>query len=248
MTWEPLSTVKHLRDELAACSARLAAVPSLAMWAAPSPTGCCFGTACRTDDAELVLAPCGMCGAKHHHLCATEHKLLQPVLDKLDGRFCFECALLAASVTKAAPCGLVGARALFGPYYEQVDVASLEQPSPLALGGMLTCGALTLKDAASQPVRGSCRRTPSASSASRRRASCAHAASAPPCCTTLRCVCLQETRSAASLTASRTKPSFPWCCPRCFAKGKAAWLKLKSAPKRKAPAAKRGRGRGRGGR
>ena len=63
-----------------------------------------------------------------------------------DCRFCFDCALLVANVTKKAPAGAVGAELLFGPYYQQVDVVGLEQPTPLALGGMLTCGALKLKD------------------------------------------------------------------------------------------------------
>ena len=76
------------------------------------------------------------------------------------------------------PGGLVGAKGLFGSYYAKVDVSSLQEPTPLALGGMLTMGALRLQDAAVHSRRARRRRKPSAPPASQARASCARATSA----------------------------------------------------------------------
>ena len=177
----------------------------------------------------MELGECKVCGAAHHHLCATENKILSPIIGEIPGRFCFDCTLLAALVTKKTPCGLVGAKALFGAYYEQVDIASLDEPTPRALGGMLTTGALTLKDAAAlvarlPPPQAKC-------------AKCKDGAGELRACSFCAAVyhdtaeCLGQTRGAA---ASYMSELYPWCCPKCFEKGKAAWAK-KKLDKSKAP-------------
>ena len=87
---------------------------------------------------------------------ATENKILMPFIGKLGGRFCFDCVLLVAVVTKDVPASAVGAQQMFNRYYQQVDVMELEQPTPLALGGMLTCGAIKLKDLMRMSARVPC--------------------------------------------------------------------------------------------
>ena len=93
------------------------------------------------------------------------------------------------------PGGLVGAKGLFGSYYAKVDVSSLQEPTPLALGGMLTMGALRLQDAAVQqartaPAQAKCATCKSGEGELRACNFCASVFHDTP-------ECLKETRSAA---------------------------------------------------
>ena len=46
------------------------------------------------EEGGIVLEGCGSCGAKHHHMCATNNKWLTWIGDKgIDGRRCFDCWL-----------------------------------------------------------------------------------------------------------------------------------------------------------
>ena len=84
MTWEAAENLTNVRDYVDAFERRLAAMPPRdAFTAAASASACCFGSACKhASDATLALNPCFVCAKKLHHLCASEHRFLQPFYDK----------------------------------------------------------------------------------------------------------------------------------------------------------------------
>ena len=172
-------------------------------------------------------------------MCASEHPFLKPFYDKLEkDNYCFDCALLLATMEKHTPFGTAGAQLMFEPYYKQLrGVASLT-PAPFGLGALLTTKSLRLVQPSSLTAR--------AVPAGARCGTCKSAEGELRACSFCSfgvfhdtAACLGEQRAPET---SLTHNAFPWCCPRCFKKGKAALEKTLLAPAAPA-AAQRKRGR-----
>jgi len=157
-------------------------------------------------------------------MCASEHPFLKPFYETLEkDNYCFDCALLVATMEKRTPFGATGAQLMFEPYYKQLRGAAGDQvaqaraavlvhgaPRPdgrqvrqVQVGGGRTARMLLLH------VRRLPRHTPE---------------------------CLGEQHSPET---SLTHQAFPWACPKCFKKGKAALEKTLLGPAQ--PSRKRNR-------
>ena len=105
-------------------------MPRMDAFASVSSSGCCFGKLCGyAGEAGPSLDKCGSCGAMHHHLCASENKWLKWISDdKIEGRKCFDCWLLEASLKETVhPLQLQ-------PYYKQLTDWSRVSISPFSIG------------------------------------------------------------------------------------------------------------------
>jgi hypothetical protein len=115
---------------------------------------------------------------------------------------------------------------MFEPYYRQLSgVASLE-PTPFGIGALLTTKSLKLL----QPDARAARVLPTPAKC----ATCKSAEGELRACSFCKsgiyhntAACLGEERGPE---ASLTHKSFPWCCPKCFKKGKAALEKVLLTP------------------
>ena len=178
----------------------------------------------------------------HHHMCASENKWLKWISDdKIEGRKCFDCWLLEASLK-----GTVHALQL-QPYYKQLTDWSRVSISPFSIGvsvaafqllpsfnprprlwpaelrvpiracvqAILSMSALSL-----QPV---CKTTQRArlASASGKCKKCRQGGELLACCFCTALyhnteACLPHATLSSDLAASAC---FPWACPTCFKKG-----------------------------
>ena len=106
---------------------------------------------------------------------------------------------------------------MFEPYYLQLrGVAALTEPSPFALGAFIATGSLKLVEAATTTAR--------SATAGAKCAKCKSAAGELRACSFCKGgiyhdtpACLGEQRGPE---ASFKHKSFPWCCPKCFQKGR----------------------------
>jgi hypothetical protein len=132
------------------------------------------------------------------------------------------CSLLIALMEKRTPFGLTGAQLMFEPYYRQLrGVASLA-PTPFGLGALLTTKALKLFEpdalmARTLPTPAKCLTCKSAEGELRACSFCKSGIYHD------NANCLGEQRASE---ASLTYKSFPWCCPKCFQRGKVALEKI----------------------
>ena len=160
-----------------------------------------------------------------HHTCASEHPFLKPFYSEFEcNNICFDCSLLVALVEKRTPYGLTGGQLMFEPYYRQMrSVASLA-PTPFSLGAMLATNSLKLVEpgalkARALPMRAKCLKCKSAEG---ELCVCSFCKSGIYHNTV---ACLGEQRWSVI-----DHQSFPWCCPKCFKKGKAVLEKTLLAP------------------
>ena len=143
-------------------------------------------------------------------MCASENKWLKWVSDtKIEGRKCFDCWLLEASLN-----GTVHPLQL-QPYYKQLADWSRVSPSPFSIGAILSLSALSL-----QPV---CKTTQRArhAPASGKCKVCKTGGELLACCFCTALfhnseACLPQATLSTALAASAC---FPWACPSCFKKG-----------------------------
>ena len=139
---------------------------------------------------------------------------------------CFNCALLVALMERRTPFGVTGAQLMFEPYYRQLrGVASLV-PSPFGLGALLATKSLKLVEpesftARALPAVAKCAKCKSAEGELRACSFCKSGIYHDTA------ECLGEVRGPE---ASFTHKAFPWCCPKCFKRGKAALEKQLLAP------------------
>ena len=240
MTWEPPENLSNAKEEVVKFERRVAAMPSRDAFSRPTAlSACCYATCCKVADrADVETSQCFVCAKTVHPACATQHLFLEPFIRKLDSaNICFDCALLVAMVEKRTPFGIPGARLMFEPYYLQLrGVAALTEPSPFALGAFIATGALKLLEAATTTAR--------SATAGAKCAKCKSAAGELRACSFCKAgiyhdtpACIGEQRGPE---ASFKHKSFPWCCPKCFRKGKAALSKHLAAPA-PAPTKKRSR-------
>lgn len=229
MTWEPAGNLTNVRTEVDAFERRLVSMPSLTAFTAPAgSSACCFGSTCRhQSDLETTQNPCSVCSKNMHHMCASEHLFLKPFYSELEHvNVCFDCSLLIALVEKRTPFGLTGAQLMFEPYYRQLrGVASLA-PTPFGLGALLTTKALKLFEpdalmARTLPTPAKCLACKSAEGELRACSFCKSGIYHD------NANCLGEQRASE---ASLTYKSFPWCCPKCFQRGKVALEKILLGP------------------
>ena len=105
-------------------------MPRMDAFASASSSGCSFGKLCKfAGEAGPSLDKCGSCGAMHHHISASENKWLKWISDdKIEGRKCFDCWLLEASLK-----GMVHTLQL-QPYYKQLADWSRISISPFSIG------------------------------------------------------------------------------------------------------------------
>ena len=240
MTWEPPENLSNAKEEVVKFERRVAAMPSRDAFSGPTASpACCYATCCKVADrADVETSQCFVCAKMVHPACATQHLFLEPFIQKLDSaNICFDCALLVAMVEKRTPFGIAGARLMFEPYYLQLrGVAALTEPSPFALGAFIATGSLKLLEAATTTAR--------SATAGANCAKCKSAAGELRACSFCKAgiyhdtpACLGEQRGPEP---SFKHKSFPWCCPKCFQKGKAALSKHLAAPA-PAPTKKRSR-------
>jgi len=160
-------------------------------------------------------------------MCASEHLFLKPFYGEFESdNICFDCSLLVALVEKRTPFGLTGGQLMFEPYYRQLrGVASLA-PTPFGIGALLATKSLKLVEADSRaarmlPTPAKCLTCKSAEGELRACSFCKsgiyHDTAA----------CLGEERGPE---ASLAHKSFPWCCPKCLKRGKAALEKMLVKP------------------
>jgi len=229
MTWEPAGNLANVRSDVDAFERRLASMPSLTAFTAPAgSSACCFGSVCRfQSDAERWTNPCAVCSKTMHHMCASEHLFLKPFYSEFEeNNVCFDCSLLIALMQKRTPFGRTGGQLMFEPYYRQLrGVASLA-PTPFGLGAMLATKSLKLVE----PDALTARKLPTPAKC----ATCKSAEGELRACSFCKsgvyhntAACLGEERGAKT---SLEHASFPWCCPKCFKKGKAALEKARLAP------------------
>jgi hypothetical protein len=223
MTWEPAGNLTNVRSDVDAFERRLASMPRLdAFSAAAGASACCFGSICKhSSDADLAKNPCAVCAKPLHHMCASEHLFLKPFYEKLEkDNYCFDCALLVAIMEKHTPFGATGAQIMFEPYYKQLtthEVTSLT-PTPFGLGALLATKSLKL----AQPSSVKARTVPAGAKCGKCKSAegqlyvCSFCMFAVFHNTT---ECLGEQRGPYT---SLVHEAFPWCCPRCFKKGKTA--------------------------
>jgi hypothetical protein len=218
-----------VRSEVDAFERRLASMPSLtAFTASAGSAACCFGSVCKhQSDADMTQNACSVCSKMMHHMCASEHPFLKPFYSELEhDNICFDCSLLVGLVEKRTPFGLTGGQLMFEPYYRQLrGVASLA-PTPFGLGALLATKSLKLVEPDAQkarvlPTPAKCLTCKSAEGELRACSFCKSGIYH----NTAECLG-EERRPEASLTYE----SFPWCCPKCFNKGKAALEKMLLAP------------------
>ena len=175
----------------------------------------------------VVLGQCGSCGAKHHHVCATENKWLAWIGDKdIDGRRCFDCWLLEASLK-----GTVHPLQL-QPYYKQLQDWSRISLSPFSIGAILSMSALSLQAVCKTTQR---RRLAPASGKCK---TCKKGGELLACCFCAalyhNCeVCLPQATLSSTLAASAC---FTWACPACFKKGVASIQRTVLKPTGQRPA------------
>jgi len=149
----------------------------------------------------------------HHHLCASENKWLKWISDdKIEGRKCFDCWLLEASLKETVH------SLQLQPYYKQLTDWSRVSISPFSIGAIFSMSALSL-----QPV---CKTTQRArlTSASGKCKKCKQGGQLLACCFCTALyhnaeACLPQATLSSALAASAC---FPWACPACFKKGMAA--------------------------
>ena len=236
MTWEPAGNLTNVRADVDAFERRLASMPRLdAFSAAAGALACCFGSVCKhSSDAGLAKNPCVVCAKPLHHMCASQHPFLQPFYDKLESdNYCFDCSLLIATMEKRTPFGTTGAQLMFEPYYKQLRGVAALVPSPFGLGALIVTKSLKLVQPSSfvartVPARAKCGKCKSAEGELRACSFCMFGVfhDTPEC--------LGEQRGPES---SLKHQAFPWCCPKCFKKGKTALEKTLLGP----PPKKRGR-------
>ena len=235
MTWEPAGNLTNVQEDVDMFERRLASIPSMgAFTAAAGAAACCFGSVCKyPNDTSQAKKTCAVCAKTLHSVCASEHLFLKPFYGRLEPDVCFDCALLLAQVEKRTPFGATGGQLMFEPYYKQLGSTSALQPTPSGLGAMLATKSLKLIEPSAPAARplpavAKCRTCKSAEGELRACSFCKgvyHDTAA----------CLGLERVAE---ASHTHKSFPWCCPKCFQRGKAALDKVLCAP---ANQGKRGR-------
>ena len=153
---------------------------------------------------------------KLHRICASEHPFLKPFIGKFDSEHvCFDCALLVALVEKKTSFGLTGAALMFEPYYLQLRGVAALTPSPFSLGALLATKSLKLlePDARMARVLPAVAKCVGCKSSEGELRACSFCKSGVYHDTA---GCLKEVRAPA---ASLVYKGFPWCCPKCFAKG-----------------------------
>ena len=211
---------------------RLASVPRLdAFTAAAGASACCFGGMCKhSGDASLAQIPCVVCTEPLHHVCASEHPFLKPFYSKFESdNICFNCSLLVAIIKsehRSAP-------PVRSSCLSRTTASCVARPCwyPHPLGSALCL-------------------SPSHSSlSSRGGAHCTRARALPHIAKCVTCkssegelracsfcksgiyhntlACLAVERSPAT---SLMHKAFPWCCPKCFKKGKLALDKTLLGP------------------
>ena len=138
---------------------------------------------------------------------------------------------------KLTPFGSTGAQLMFEPYYRQLRGTASLAPTPFGLGALLATKALKLVEPASLTAR--------ALPAVAKCATCKSAEGELRACSFCKsgiyhntAACLGEESCPG---ASLLHKAFPWCCPKCFKKGKAVLDKQLLAPQQ-AGGQKRGRG------
>ena len=230
MTWESAGNLTNVREEVDYFERRLASMPSCdAFTTGASASACCFGSICKHTGAPgLVQNPCFVCGKKLHHLCASEHLFLKPFYDKFESdNICFDCALLVAIIEKRTPFGATGAQLMFDPCYRQLRGTASLAPNPFGLAAMLTTKSLKLVDPTAvmaRPLPANAVKCATCKSAEGELRACSFCKSGIFHDTA---ACLGEQRCPE---ASLSHKAFPWCCPKCFKKGKAALDKWLLAP------------------
>ena len=131
---------------------------------------------------------------------------------------CFDCALLLATVEQRTPFGFTGAQLMFEPYYRQLHSVASLAPSPFGLGALLITKSLKLVE----PESTTARAVPNGAMC----ATCKSVEGELRACSFCKrgvyhdtATCLGEERGPE---ASISHKAFPWCCPKCFKKGKTA--------------------------
>ena len=124
----------------------------IALFDAPSATGCAFGTHClKSTYTDATLDECKICYSKLHHLCSIKCPVISEVVSE-SGSCCFDCAaMLGLTQTNS----LVGS-APMQKYYAQIDCSTPQPQNSRTIGALMAKKALNDGNVWDEDQNGEC--------------------------------------------------------------------------------------------